>query len=221
MVTNSAFGQFLEFDKKPYARRPLDTKKEQIPGDNSPTKSKLERNFFDDIIYSDNKGNIITYKSNFLERVLKIQKRDKAFQKGLYQPLRIFLEDKKHYVETFDLNFFDKVVITSNQGDNIEMDLDMVSDDDRFYWANKYRLANEDVLNPNRINIVKDAFGNLSFRNGTCWARLYISEYGEAEYLDSHKNRIRYNKKAWSTNLDAYEGDTRFFEYLINLYIGK
>lgn len=182
-------------------------------------KSSLEVNIFDDIVFSDSNRNKITYKSKFLQKVAQKSAKDKAFQKDLFSTLSFFLRDKKNYIETYDVNIFDQVIISNNIGDNIKMDLSLVDDKDRFFWMNRYKIENEKVLQPNRRHIIRDAFDNLSYRKGQKWARLIITRYGEAEYEDSYDNRVKFNKSSLDSSLDFYRGDDNFFEYLLDIYL--
>ncbi len=185
----------------------------------SGVKRKLEKNIFNDLIFSDSNNNKITYKSDFIKKVLKISANDTEFKQSLFSSLTYFLNDKKNYQETFDVNIFDQVIISSNTGDKIQIDLDMVSDEDRFLWTNKYKIINNQSVDTPKFNIKRDAFGNLSFKDYNTWARIVINNYGEAEYQDSYKNTVRFNSRAWKKAVRNAGGDDVFFEYLLELYI--
>ena len=48
-----------------------------IIGSTNGVRSKLEKNIFDDLIFSDNNQNKITYKKDFLDKVLRLSPNDK------------------------------------------------------------------------------------------------------------------------------------------------
>ena len=180
-------------------------------------KSKLEKNIFDDLVFTDSNNNQITYKEDFIKKVLQVSPSNKNLQRDIFYRLVLYLRDKQNFREVYEVDFFDRVKISNSQGDNITIDLDMVTNQDRSFWRKKY--ATQTAEAPLHGQIRQDALGNLTYRYHNSWAKLSKDTQDGWEYEDSNKNRVHYNSRARKQLTSVHQGEQNFFTELIVLFL--
>lgn len=181
----------------------------QYSDDDMKYKATLKKDIFDALIFTDNKQNSITYEKKFIDIKFPGILSNKQRKTDMFMDLIREQFDNQKYVTKYSVTIFDKVLIEDNRGYRFEQDLDM------FVRQGQNQGGN----NANKYGrIKKDAYGNLSLRDGRETASLIRDNRSNWSYEDSLGNRFEFGRKTWNQLMRRYRSAEDVFLSIVDEY---
>lgn len=181
----------------------------QYSDDDLKYKATLKKDIFDALIFTDNKQNSITYEKKFIDIKFPGILGDKQRKTDMLMGLIRENIDNQKYIAKYSVTIFDKVLIEDNRGYRLEQDLDIFVRQEQNQGGN----------NPGKYTKVKkDAFGNLSIRDGRETASLRKDNRGNWSYEDSLGNRFDFARKTWNQLMRRYWSTEDVFLSIVDEY---
>ena len=172
-------------------------------------KATLRQDIFDALVFTDSKQNKVTYEKKFIDLRFPGILNDKPRKTDMLMNLVREYGDDQKYVAKYSVTIFDKVLIEDNRGYRLEQDIDL-------YAGQGYP---QDGPNSNRYaQVRKDAYGNLSIRDGRETASLAKSNRGLWSYEDSLGNRFEFGRKTWNQLSRRYRSMEDIFLSILDAY---
>lgn len=160
--------------------------------------ASLKKNVFDDLIFTDKKNNEVTFKKKYLGLYHKDLSRDKTASMYFFQDLIDRYASASGYKATFEIDIFNKTIISDNLGEKVELGTDIFDNlkyesRDRGYTA----------------SLEKDIFDNLVFTDNRDNKLTF-----EKEYLNRYHKTLLKDKTAteyfFLDLTDKYISDTGY-----------
>jgi len=175
----------------------------------SGSSSTLKKDIFDALIFTDSKQNKITYEKKFIDLKFPGILNDKSRKTDMLMDLVRQNLDNQKYVAKYGVTIFDKVLIEDNRGYRLEQDIDL------FVRPGQNQGGN----NPSKYaRVKKDAYGNLSLRDGRETASLFKDNRGHWSYEDSLGNRFDFGRKTWNQLSRRYRSNEDIFLSIVDEY---
>lgn len=179
---------------------------ESISNDRS-YKAKLERNIFDDLIFTDSKDNKLHFEKKYLEREFPGILSDKKRQSDLLT--RLIRENKRQssYSAKFSIDIFDNLRIEDNKGYKLERGTDI--------------FGNEEIVEEyggRRTSFKRTLNGGLEYIEGAEKASLSKDIFDRWIYKDSYGNEIQFGKNSWERIFRRYKSEESVFNGLLDDY---
>lgn len=179
---------------------------ESISNDKS-YKAKLERNIFDDLVFTDSKNNKLHFEKKYLEREFPGVLADKKKQSEMLT--RLIRENRRQssYSAKFSIDIFDNLIIEDNQGYKLKRGTDI--------------FGNENVVEEyggTKTSFKRTLNGGLEYIDGTEKASLSKDIFDRWIYKDSFGNEIQFGKSSWERILRRYHSEESVFNGLLDDY---
>ncbi|MDR2285653.1 MAG: hypothetical protein LBE37_20740 [Sphingobacterium sp.] len=170
-------------------------------------KATLEKNIFDDLIFSDSKNNKIEFGNKYLQSqypgILKDKNRQVDMLMGLVRENR----SKSSYSAKFNVDIFDNLIIEDNKGYKLERGRDIFGNE-----------KVEERINGEKASFKRNLNGGLEYSRGRDNASLTKDIFDRWTYKDSFGNDIQFGKQTWTRIMEQYRSDESFFRQLLDDY---
>lgn len=168
-------------------------------------KASLEKNIFDDLVFTDSRNNKLHYEKKYLDKMEPGLRGDKEAQRRMLK--RLVRENKRNsdYKATFKVDIFDKTIIEDSKGYKLEEGKDI------FGNTNVKEQVNGSVS-----ELKRSLKGGLEYTAGKNTASLEKDIFDRWLYKDSFGNEIQFGKETWKRILQRYGSDEKFFWYLLD-----
>lgn len=170
-------------------------------------KAKLEKNIFDDLIFSDNKDNKISYDKKYLEQMFPGIHGSKAKQTQLMWSLLRENGQNSKYVAKHKIDIFDKVIIEDNRGYKLEQGKDIFGHENI-----------REEFNGVKSSIKRNVHGYLEAKVGKDSASLKKNVFNKWIYEDSLGNKFEFASRTWDRLIEFYGSDNAVLKYLLEEY---
>ncbi|GGF22204.1 hypothetical protein [Echinicola rosea] len=203
LLQQLAFGQLIErnfFGDLEYHSR------------NGEYKATLEKNVFNDLMFSDNKHNKITFEEQYLHweygDLLKNEREEHMFLMDLVRQYR----RESHYKATYQIDIFDNLVIEDNRDYKLEVGQDIFGN-----------ITHEESINGRRVAITREKDGGLIYESNRQKASLQKDIFDRWIYEDSQNNKLIFSNASWANLARKYGNNERIFQHFMNelLFIQK
>lgn len=171
-------------------------------------KAYLKKNIFDDLIFSDNRENKITFTKKYVDREFGSMPEDLEHQSGFFINLIRQYRRERDYIATFSVDIFDKIVIKDNRGSSIEIGTDIFGNP-----------TYEEERGGERISIERDLLGTLIYKSNRGNATLKQDIFNKWLYEDSSGNKFEFSQRAWNSLIRQYGDEEEIFIYLVNRFL--
>ncbi|WP_144062692.1 hypothetical protein [Sphingobacterium paucimobilis] len=168
-------------------------------------KASLEKNIFDDLVFTDSRNNKLHYEKKYLDKMEPGLRGDKEAQAHMLR--RLVRENKRssEYKATFKIDIFDKTIIEDNKGYKLEEGKDIFGN------------TNIQEQSSGRKSVFKrNLRGGLEYTEGRNTASLEKDIFDRWLYKDSFGNEIQFSKETWKRVLQQYGSDEKFFWDLLD-----
>ncbi|WP_162633179.1 hypothetical protein [Echinicola strongylocentroti] len=196
LLQQLAFGQLIErnfFGHLEYSSR------------NGEYKALLEKNVFDNLIFTDNQQNNITFEKKYLHQeygdMLKNEREERMFLMDLVRQYR----RETNYKATYEIDIFDKLIIQDNRDYKLEIGEDIFGN-----------VTRTESINGRRMAFTREKNGGLSYESTTEKASLRKDIFGHWIYEDSRQNKLEFGKATWDRLIHKYGGNEVIFNQLMN-----
>ncbi|MBL1410183.1 hypothetical protein [Sphingobacterium faecale] len=168
-------------------------------------KASLEKNIFDDLVFTDSRKNKLHYEKKYLDKMEPGLRADKEAQARMLR--RLVRENKRssEYKATFKIDIFDKTIIEDNKGYKLEEGKDIFGNTNI-----------QEQLNGTKSIFKRNLRGGLEYTEGRKTASLEKDIFDRWIYKDSFGNEIQFGKETWRRILKQYGTDEKFFWDLLD-----
>lgn len=168
-------------------------------------KASLEKNIFNDLVFTDSRNNKLHYEKKYLDIAERGLASNKEAQTRLLR--RLVRENKRRsgYEATFKVDIFDKITIEDNKGYKLEEGKDI--------FGNTHI---EEQVKGTKTVLKRNFSGGLEYTEGKHTASLEKDIFDQWLYKDSFGNEIRFGKETWKRILKQYGTDEKFFWDLLD-----
>ncbi|MBE8719832.1 hypothetical protein [Sphingobacterium pedocola] len=170
-------------------------------------KASLEKNIFDDLIFTDSRNNKLQYEKKYLDKAEPGLRGNKDAQVGLLRRLVKENSRQSDYSATFKVDIFDKTIIEDNKGYKLEEGKDI------FGHTNM-----EERVNGSKIQFKRNLGGGLEYTRDNNKASFDKDIFDKWIYKDSFGNEIQFGKETWKRILEQHGTDEAFFWELLDRY---
>lgn len=169
-------------------------------------KASLEKNIFNDFIFSDNKGNKITLEYKYIKLQYPELLKNKDRRLDFFIDVIYTHKEDRNYKATYSIDIFDKIIFKDNR--KTEQGKDVFGNP--FY---------EKQTSGKRVSIEKDLWGNWKYKSDNEFATLEKDIFDTWKYKDSKGNELEFNDKSWQNLKQQYRTEMNIFQYLINGFL--
>ena len=196
LLQQLAFGQLIErnfFGDLEYHSR------------NGEYKATLEKNVFNDLVFSDNMHNKITFEEKYLHweygDLLKNEREEHMFLMDLVRQYR----RESHYKATYEIDIFNNLVIEYNRSYKLEVGEDIFGN-----------ITHEESINGHRIAITREKDGGLIYESNSQKASLQKDIFDRWIYEDSRENKLVFTNTSWANMERKYGNHERIFQHFMD-----
>lgn len=170
-------------------------------------KASLEKNIFDDLIFTDSRNNKLQYEKKYLDKAEPGLRGNKDAQMRLLR--RLVRENSRHadYRATFKVDIFDKTIIEDNKGYKLEEGKDIFG-----------HVNVKERVNGSKAQLKRNLRGGLEYTRDNNKASFDKDIFDKWIYKDSFGNEIEFGKETWKRILEQYGTDEEFFWELLERY---
>jgi len=170
-------------------------------------KASLEKNIFDDLIFTDSRNNKLQYEKKYLDKAEPDLRGNKDAQMRLLR--RLVRENSRHadYRATFKVDIFDKTIIEDNKGYKLEKGKDIFG-----------HVNVKERVNGSKTQLKRNLRGGLEYTWDNNKASFDKDIFDKWIYKDSFGNEIQFGKETWKRILEQYGTDEEFFWELLDRY---
>lgn len=118
---------------------------------------------------------------------------------------------EKNYKVDFEVDIFNKVIVSDNRGFKRESN-------DAYYLMPDFNVAEDTSLNED-IRIRKINNTEYAYRNANEFARLFENKTGRWTYEDSLGNRFQVSPSTWNKLMNLYKSEDEILRHFINEYL--
>ncbi|MFD2969620.1 hypothetical protein [Sphingobacterium bambusae] len=167
----------------------------------------MKKNIFDDLIFTDNRNNAITYEKKYLAKEWAGILGNKQKQTDLLLDLIRQNRRSEGYVAKYSIDIFDKLIIEDNRGYKLEQGKDIFGNEQFAEQRGGMKSSFKKGLN-----------GTLEYSEGT--NRASVRKYGldKWRYEDSFENEIDFSEATWQRLMQRYGTDEDIFFVLIDQF---
>ncbi|MDN4753727.1 hypothetical protein QYZ87_04165 [Porphyromonadaceae bacterium W3.11] len=166
--------------------------------------AKLEKNIFDDLIFSDNKGNEIILKKKYIKKKYGNIFDNQESKISLFRRMIKFHRGESDYRATYDIDIFDTMIIEDNRGRKVEMGRDIFGNE-----------TYDEVFNGKNYSMRRNLNGDLVYIVGDEEATLRKDIFDHWIYEDSLGNEFQFSKRTWARLIDRFGSEENIFDYLV------
>lgn len=177
----------------------------QFKSMNGQYEANLEKNIFDDLIFTDSRKNRLEFEKKYLDKMELGIRGDKDAQVRMLK--KLVRENKRNsdYRATFKVDIFDKIIIEDNKGYKLEEGKDIFG-----------HINIEEQVNGSKSEFKRNLHGDLEYTRERNSASLKKDIFDKWIYKDSYGNEIQFGKETWNRVLKQYGSDEAFFWKLID-----
>jgi len=176
--------------------------------DNLNYNANLKKDIFDNLIYTDNFKNKITYEKKYIDLVNPTLLNDKEAKKIFFRQLIYEFRKKIDFEATYSIDIFDNLIIKDNQNNSIKMGKDI-------FGNSTY----EETRNNKNSSIKKDLTGKYEYKSDNAHASLSKDMMNKWIYEDSSGNKFEFSEKAWDILKHRFDSDENIILYLVNDFL--
>ncbi|QDH77928.1 hypothetical protein FKX85_02290 [Echinicola soli] len=191
-----AYGQLIErnfFGDLEYSSR------------NGEYKATLEKDVFDDLIYTDNQRNKVTFEKDYLHweygDMLENEREERMFLMDLVRQYR----RESNYKATYEIDVFDNLIIEDNRDYKLEIGEDIFGN-----------VTREESINGRKTSFTKEKNGGLVYESNNENASLRKDIFDRWIYEDSRENKLEFGKSTWDRLVNKYGDNEVIFSQLMN-----
>jgi len=171
-------------------------------------KAYLKKDIFNNLLFSDNQANELTFMKKYLELNYGNTLEDEVNKIDFFSSLIDTYILESGYKATYNVDIFDKVIIEDNRNSRIEIGRDIFGN-----------TTYEDRINNVRTTIKRDLFGNVEFRSGSNQANLKKDIFNRWRYTDNSGNDFRFSAGSWDKLLHQYITEEDILYFLVNEFL--
>lgn len=171
-------------------------------------KSSLEKNIFNDLIFSDNRGNKITLEYKYIKLKHPELLKNKGRKLNLFIDMIYTHRKDENYRATYSIDVLNEIVFEDNRNIKIEQGEDIFGN--QFY---------KEHTNNVHSSIEKNLTGDWEYNSNTENATLKKDIFNVWKYNDSKGNKIEFNDTAWENLKKRFGKEIAIFQYLINNFL--
>ena len=116
---------------------------------------------------------------------------------------------EQNYKATYSVDIFDKVVISDNRGNELEIGKDLFGN----------RTYDETKSNGVKLSIRRDIFGHLEYKSDQFQATLKKDIFDKWIYADNTGNKLEFSVSTWIMLQNRYGNDEDVLRYLIHEFV--
>lgn len=169
--------------------------------------AKFEKNIFEDLIFTDNHDNNVTFEKKYLQREYPGIHADKFLKTKLFRDLIRQYRREHKYRATYKIDIFDQLIIEDNRGYKLSQGKDIFGHE-QF----------EEELHGVRTSIKRNLRGGLEYKSGSENASLHKDIFGKWIYEDSLGNKFQFAPSTWDKLIRRLRTDQEVFWNLINQF---
>lgn len=170
--------------------------------------ANLKKDIFDNIIYTDDKKNTITYNRKYVAKyfpeLFKNESITVDFFAGLLEEFKYY----KNYSRTHEIDIFDKEIVEDNRHFKSVYYKDI---------HGKYQY--EENFNNSKTTLSEDFNGNIVYKNGNIWAKLEKNFQGNWKFSDKSGTNMEFSKETWNLLLQKFGDKSKIANYLISTFL--
>ncbi len=170
--------------------------------------AKLEVNIFDDIVFTDNRENEITYKSAYIKKEYRALLDHPEEKYDLFRHLIMKYRNDANYEATYEVDIFDNVNIEDNRDLKVEYGEDIFGNESYY-----------EEIDGKKVSIKRNLRGGLEYETNTEEAELNKDIFDNWIYEDSRGNEITLSRRNWNRLIRRYGTDEKIFFSLIDEYL--
>lgn len=170
--------------------------------------ASLKKDIFDDLIYSDNRNNQLTFEKKYLQSYQPNVLRNSVAKTAFFQSLIRENWRKKDYQAKYKIDIFDQLIIEDNQGMKIKEGKDI-------FGHNAWEMT----VDGDTRSIKRSLDGTLNFSSKGQDASLAKNFHGTWVYKDSSGNTFEFGGNTWRQLIADFGNDEAVFDYLLRQYL--
>ncbi|MCL7987266.1 hypothetical protein M8998_04845 [Sphingobacterium sp. lm-10] len=175
--------------------------------DDGSYQATLKKNIFDDLVFSDNRRNEITYEKKYLLEQYPGILTNSNKQQHVFIDLIRENRRSENYTAKYRIDIFDKLIIEDNRGYKLEQGTDIFGSIQRNEQVNGVNTKLHKTLN-----------GTWEFIEGKDKASLTNDIFNRRIYSDSFGNEIEFQAKSWQRLVNRYATEEDAFMSLVDQF---
>lgn len=164
----------------------------------------FKKNIFDDLVFSDNKGNIAEYKKDYLLQTFPQVLRNAEAKANMFRQLIHDNRRDANYHVTYSIDIFGKVKIEDNRGNKSASETDIFGNE-------QYN----ETVNGRNMSIRKELDGRIVYKSDDRRAEIKKDIFDGWIYSDSKGNEMKISNRSWSALLERYGSDTKALLFIV------
>lgn len=168
----------------------------------------LKKNIFDDLIFSDNKDNVITLKNEYLKLEYRHLPEDADAKFDLFRRLIFDYRNEANYTATYSVDIFGKIIIEDNRRRKVEIGKDIFGNE-----------TYDEINGDQKISIKRNLFGGLEYKVNKDEASLQKDIFNNWIYKDSQGNECKFSSETWNKLQKRYGTEEKIFYFLIDEFL--
>lgn len=174
---------------------------------NNNYEAKFKKDIFNARIFSDNQGNQLSYDEKYLAKIQNNPFRNSKDQYKFFTNLIDRLSSEKNYKVDFELDIFNKVIVSDNRGFKRESN-------DAYYLMPDFNVVEDTSLDED-IRIRRISNAEYIYRDGNEFAKLFENKTKRWTYEDSLGNRFQFSPSTWRKFLQHYKSEEEILRHFI------
>lgn len=167
--------------------------------------ASLKEDIFNNLIFSDNMSNEITYEKKYLDIYFPSVNGSIEKKTDFLWHLIHSYNFHSNYKATFSVDIFNDVVIKDNRNNSVEIGTDIFGNQ-----TYDKRTNNES------ISVKRDIFGNLEYVSDKIKASLKKDIFNKWFYTDNSGNEIKFGENTWNKLIHKYGNEENIIIYIVD-----
>ena len=171
--------------------------------------ASLKKDIFSNLTFSDNKSNEVRFEKKYLDAFYPnlLENTEAKFDFFRYQLSKY--SNERNYKATYSVDIFDKVVISDNRGNELEIGKDIFGNP----------TYDEMKNNGAKVTIRTDLFGNLEYKTDQIQATLKKDIFDKWSYSDDSGNKFEFSISTWNLLQHRCGNDEEILLYLVHEFV--
>lgn len=167
--------------------------------------ASLKEDIFNNLIFSDNMNNEITYEKKYLDIYFPSVSGNIEKKTDFLSHLIHTYNHYSNYKATFSVDIFNDVVIKDNRGNSVEIGTDIFGNP-----------TYNERTNHGSISVKRDIFGNMEYKSEMIEASLKKDIFNKWTYTDNCGNKFEFGEKTWNKLIHKFGNDENIIVYLVD-----
>jgi len=167
--------------------------------------ASLKEDIFNNLIFSDNMNNEITYEKKYLDIYFPSVSGNIEKKTDFLSHLIHTYNHTSNYKATFSVDIFNDVIIKDNRGNSVEMGTDIFGNP-----------TYNERTNHGSISVKRDIFGNMEYKSEKIEASLKKDIFNKWTYTDNSGNKFEFGEKTWNKLIRKFGNDENIIVYLVD-----